>query len=132
MGSHAPAEGYSTFLDRFVKVVNDHNTELIMPMMSPDAVWERAVGPEAHGRRFVGRGEIEAGVQHYFDLFPDCQWTDTTTYIDEGQDVATVEWLFSYTTADGEKDAVRGVDVLGFKDGLIATKRTYHKNRNVN
>lgn len=131
MGSNAPNDGYTQFLDRFVEAVNAHDLDRIMPMLAPECEWERAVGTEAHGKRHVGHDEIREGIKYYFKLFPDCNWSDTTVYIDDNRDAATIEWLFSYTTFDGNTDAVRGVDVITFKDGLVGTKHTYHKNRSV-
>lgn len=131
MTNHEPPKGYASFLKEFVDAVNAHDVERFIPMMAPGCTWERAVGKEAHGRRFVGREAIAEGVQEYFDLFPDCKWTDSTTFVDKAQNAAIIEWLFSYTNAQGAKDSVRGVDVLTFEDGLISTKHTYHKNRTI-
>jgi ketosteroid isomerase-like protein len=39
------------------------------------------------------------------------------------------EWLFTGTTSDGKKVEVNGCDVFTFKDGKIALKNSYFKNR---
>ena len=39
------------------------------------------------------------------------------------------EWVFTATTSDGKKIEVKGCDVFTFKNGKIAVKESYFKNR---
>jgi ketosteroid isomerase-like protein len=39
------------------------------------------------------------------------------------------EWLFTGTTGDGKKVEVNGCDVFTFRNGKIAVKDSYFKNR---
>ena len=39
------------------------------------------------------------------------------------------EWLFTGTTSDGKKIEVNGYDVFTFRNGKIAVKDSYFKNR---
>ena len=38
-----------------------------------------------------------------------------------------LRWRFSWRDDDGEAGHVRGVDILGFRDGLVAEKLSYVK-----
>jgi len=39
------------------------------------------------------------------------------------------EWVFTGTTADGKKVEVNGSDIFTFRNGKIAVKNSYFKNR---
>ena len=55
----------------------------------------------------------------------DPKFTDEETFM--SGDRALVRWRFTWTNADGSEGHVRGVDVLRFRDGLVAEKLSYVK-----
>ena len=55
----------------------------------------------------------------------DPKLTDEETFM--SGDRALVRWRFTSTNEDGSGGHVRGVDVLRFRDGLVAEKLSYVK-----
>ena len=43
--------------------------------------------------------------------------------------VSVLEWVFTGTRADGTRVEVNGCDLFSFRDGRIAVKNSYRKNR---
>ena len=55
----------------------------------------------------------------------DPKFTDEETFM--SGDRSLVRWRFTWTNEDGSEGHVRGVDVLRFRDGLVAEKLSYVK-----
>ena len=61
-------------------------------------------------------------------MFPDAQWGNPRHFIEGDRGVS--EWTFTGTrVADGARVEVNGCDVFTFRDGKIAVKNSYRKNR---
>ena len=60
-------------------------------------------------------------------MFPDAQWHGAIHFIGGNRGVS--EWTFAGTGLDGKKVEVNGCDVFTFRDGKIAIKNSYRKNR---
>ena len=58
----------------------------------------------------------------------DCVF-ETTAGKEVCGDRGVSEWIFTGTTSDGKKVEVSGCDVFTFKNGKIAVKSSYFKNR---
>lgn len=53
------------------------------------------------------------------------KFTDEETF--RSGDRSLVRWRFTWTNEDGSEGHVRGMDVLRFRDGLVAEKLSYVK-----
>jgi ketosteroid isomerase-like protein len=62
-----------------------------------------------------------------FTTFPDAKWLNAKHVI--AGDRGFSEWVFSGTKADGTRVEVTGCDLFTFRDGKIAVKNSYRKNR---
>jgi hypothetical protein len=108
------------FLDGFANACNRHDIEAILTAMTHDAVmmsWGRlSDGPEA----------IAQTIRELFAAFPDAQWHCARHFIAGDRGVS--EWTFIGTGPNG-RSQVLGCDVFTFRDGKIAVKNSYRKQR---
>jgi hypothetical protein len=90
-------------------------------------VFETAMGPEVFGARHAGHAELGKAFSSVWDNFPDASWNDAvhTGFGDKGFS----QWTFRGTGRDGTKVEVWGVDLFEFRNGKIARKNTFRKNR---
>jgi ketosteroid isomerase-like protein len=79
------------------------------------------------GAVYVGQEEVRRGVEEVFATFPDAQWNHPTHFIAADRGVS--EWVFTATGPDGTRVEVQGCDVFTFRDGKIAVKNSYRKQR---
>ena len=114
-------------LDRFADAWNRHDLEALMSMMTDDCVFEASAGPHVNGHRSEGRAAVRAAYAAVFEAFPDAYWANARHFIAGSRGVS--EWTFSGTQGDGKPVEVNGCDLLTFRDGKIAIKNSYRKNR---
>jgi ketosteroid isomerase-like protein len=114
------------FLDAFADAWNRHDIEAILAAMTEDCVFQPAIGPEVHGARFVGREEVRRGIAKFFAAYPDSRWKNPAHFI--AGDRGVTEWIFSATGPSGPIET-NGCDVFTFRDGKIAVKDSYRKQR---
>jgi len=115
------------FLQSFADAFNAHDIKTIMSHMTDDCVFEASAGPDADGQRFVGQEQVKKAFEDVFATFPDAHWGNPRHFISE--DRGFTEWTFTGTKKDGTKLEVTGCDLFTFKDGKIAIKNSYRKNR---
>ena len=106
---------------------NAHDVDVLMTFMADDCVFETAGGPDVWGTRHAGRERVRAAFARVFATFPDVSFDDVRHVV--AGDRGLSEWIFRGTTADGKKVEVNGCDVFTFRDGKIALKSSYLKNR---
>ena len=63
--------------------------------------------------------------ERFFRETRDPVFTDEGTFV--CGDRACMQWRFTWTKDDGSQGHVRGVDVMRFRDGLVAEKLSYVK-----
>ena len=114
-------------LDRFAEAWNRHDLEALMSMMTDDCVFEASAGPDVNGQRSQGHEAVRAAYAAVFAAFPDAQWRNPRHFITGDRGVS--EWTFTGTQRDGKRVEVNGCDVFTFRDGKIAVKNSYRKNR---
>jgi steroid delta-isomerase-like uncharacterized protein len=114
-------------LDAFAEAFNRHDADGIMALMTDDCVFEASAGPEICGTRYDGRAAVRAGFAEVFATFRDAQWGNARHFIAGNRGVS--EWTFTGTRVDGTRVEVHGCDVFTFRDGKIAVKDSYRKNR---
>jgi steroid delta-isomerase-like uncharacterized protein len=114
-------------LERFADAWNRHDLDALMSMMTDDGVFEASAGPEVDGQRSEGRQAVRAAYAAVFEAFPDAHWANARHLIAGDRGVS--EWTFTGTQKDGKRVQVTGCDLFTFRDGKIAIKNSYRKNR---
>lgn len=116
-----------TELQAFADAFNRHDADALMRFMTDDCVFEASAGPEACGTRHVGKEAVRAGFSEIWTTYPDARWRSPRHFVSGERGVS--EWTFTGTRADGSRVEVNGCDVFTFRDGRIALKNSYRKNR---
>lgn len=114
-------------LERFAKAWNGHDLDGLMGMMTEDGVFEASAGNFVNGERFEGQEAVRGAFAAVFEQFPDAQWSNPQHFVQGDRGVS--EWTFTGTLADGRRVEVRGCDLLTFREGKIAVKNSFRKNR---
>lgn len=114
-------------LQAFADAWNRHDVDSLMSFMTEDCVFEASAGPEACGTRYAGREAVRAGFVQVWKTFPDAHWGNAHHFVQGDRGVS--EWTFTGTGADGIRVEVHGCDLFTFRDGKIAVKDSYRKNR---
>ena len=115
------------FLQSFADAFNAHNINAIMSHMTDDCLFEASAGPDSDGEKFAGQEQVRKAFEDVFAAFPDAHWGKARHFILGNRGFS--EWIFTGTKLDGTKIEVTGVDLFTFKDGKIAIKNSYRKNR---
>ena len=116
-----------TLLDRFADAWNRHDLDALMSMMTDDCVFEASAGRYANGQCSVGQQAVRAAYAAVFETFHDAHWANPRHFVVGNRGVS--EWTFTGTHNDGTRVEVTGCDLLTFRDGRIAIKNSYRKNR---
>ena len=114
-------------LAAFADAWNRHDVDALMTFMTDDCVFETANGPDAFGTRHVGMAAVRTAFESAWKNFPDAQWRDGRHFVAGDRGIS--EWLFTGTAADGSRVEANGVDVFTFRDGKIAVKNVFRKDR---
>lgn len=114
-------------LQAFADAWNRHDIDALMSFMSDDCLFEASGGPDVCGTRYAGREAVRAGFAEVWATFPDAHWGDARHSVHGDRGVS--EWTFTGTRADGTRVEVHGCDLFTFRDGKIAVKNSYRKNR---
>ena len=123
----APRPVDSNFLKEFAAAWNRHDIDALMSFMADDCSFHAAAGPDLNGRSFVGREAVRAGFALAWQTFPDAAWLDGDHFVCGDRGVS--ESTFAGTRADGTRIEARMVDVFAFRDGKIAVKNAFRKDR---
>ncbi|HMU47368.1 MAG TPA: nuclear transport factor 2 family protein [Chitinophagaceae bacterium] len=115
------------FLQSFADAFNAHDLDAIMSHMTDDCVFEASAGPDVDGEKFTGQEQVKKAFADVFETFPDAHWGNPRHFISGDRGLS--EWVFTGTKSDGTKVEVTGCDLFTFKDGKIAIKNSYRKNR---
>jgi steroid delta-isomerase-like uncharacterized protein len=125
--THMPAEVTEESLQAFADAWNRHDVDALMSLMSDDCVFEASAGPETCGTRYTGREAVRAGYREVWTTFPDAHWGNARHFVCGDRGVS--EWIFTGTRVDGTRVEVHGCDLFTFRNGKIALKNSYRKNR---
>lgn len=115
------------FLTAFAAAWNRHDIDALMAFMAEDCAFHAVAGPDLQGRSFIGRDAVREGFQLAWQTFPDAAWLDGEHFVAGDRGVS--ESTFCGTKADGTRIEARMVDVFTFRDGKIALKNAYRKDR---
>ena len=114
-------------LDRFLAAWNARDVGALMDCMAEDCAFHGSAGPDAEGRKHMGRDAVRAAYAALFDAFPQAAWT-RGRHVVTG-DTGLSSWRFVGTTAAGQQIEVDGCDIFAFSGELIALKDSYRKAR---
>ena len=114
-------------LDRFCAAWNAHDLDALMACMAENCTFHVSSGPEAEGKRYVGRYAVRAGYAAVFAAFPDAQWRDGRHLVTGDRGVST--WRFVGHDKAGHLHDVDGCDLFTFAGELISLKDSYRKAR---
>jgi steroid delta-isomerase-like uncharacterized protein len=115
------------FLQDFADAWNRHDADALMLFMTDDCVFDASAGTEQCGTRYVGREAVRAGYAEVWSAFPDAHWGEAHHFVHGDRGVS--EWTFTGTKRDGSRVEVNGCDLFTFREGKIAVKNSYRKNR---
>ncbi len=116
-------------LNSLFEAFNAHDAAKVVSLMTDDCVFEAAAGPDAHGARYIGKTAVRAAFENVWASMPDVQW-DVQNQFHAG-DRAVSEWIFKATRGDGSRIEVQGCDLFTIRDGKVALKQAFRKDRPV-
>jgi steroid delta-isomerase-like uncharacterized protein len=125
--SNLIAEVTTEVLQAFADAWNRHDVDALMSFMSDDCVFEASAGPDICGTRYQGHEAVRAAFAEVWMTFPDAHWGNPRHFVHGDRGVS--EWTFTGARADGTRVEVHGCDLFAFRDGKIALKNSYRKNR---
>jgi taurine dehydrogenase small subunit len=114
-------------LERFADGWNRHDVDFLMTFMTDDCVFETTAGKEVCGTRYAGRATVRDAFARVFKIYPDAHFGSARHFVAGDRGVS--EWIFTGTTSEGKRVEVKGCDVFTFRDGKIAVKNSYRKQR---
>jgi steroid delta-isomerase-like uncharacterized protein len=127
MAITAVSEVTLEFLEAFGEGWNRHDPDALMAFMADECAFETTAGPEVCGKRYEGREAVRQAFARVFAMFPDAHFGHARHFV--SGDRGCSEWTFTGTGRDGKRLEVLGCDLFTFKDGKIALKSSYFKNR---
>ena len=128
MNTRVPTDAVTTdFLQAFGDAWNRHDIEALMAAMTDDCEFHAVAGPDLLGKSFIGRDAVRAGFELAWQTFPDAAWLNPVHFV-SGQRGVT-ESTFAGTKMDGTRIEARMVDIFTFRDGKIAVKNAFRKDR---
>lgn len=114
-------------LEAFNAAWNRHDIDALMSFMAEECVFYAVAGADVQGREFLGTDAVRQGFQAAWQACPDASWTEGVHFVAGDRGVS--ESTFRGTRGDGARIEARMVDVFTFKDGKIAVKNAFRKDR---
>lgn len=114
-------------LHRFLDAWNARDVDALMDCMADDCAFHGSSGPDAWGRRHVGRDAVRLAYAGLFSAYPQAAWTNGRHVVTGETGLST--WRFLGAMTDGRTVAVDRCDIFAFTDDRIALKDSYRKAR---
>lgn len=114
-------------MGKILAAFNNHDVEAIGTFFAEDGVMLAPAGPEPVGATLKGPEAIKQALRTRFAASPDLRWTEAKTWI--SGDKAVSEWRVRGTAPDGSIIDTLGCDLWEFRDGKVARKDTYYKQK---
>ena len=127
MTSQRTDQGNERLLQAFADAWNRHDVDALMSMMTIDCVFEASGGPAIDGARHEGQPAVRVAYTAVFEQYPDAHWGNARHFVTGDRGVS--EWTFTGTRTDGTRVEVNGCDLFTLRNGKIATKNSFRKNR---
>jgi ketosteroid isomerase-like protein len=112
-------------LKEYLEAFNRHDLDAIMGFFAEDCVFYMPRGAAPRGDRYVGKGQVRAGLAKRFEGIPDVHYGEDKHWVCGSLGVS--EWTLTGTSSAGAKLEVRGVDLLEFENGKIIRKDSFWK-----
>jgi len=125
--SQATDRDKESLLHAFADAWNRHDVDALMSMMTIDGVFEASGGNMVDGERYEGQRAVRAAYAAVFEQYPDAHWGNARHFVTGDRGVS--EWTFTGTLKDGKRVEVLGCDLFTFRNGKIAIKNSFRKNR---
>ncbi|MEI6116988.1 MAG: nuclear transport factor 2 family protein [Burkholderiales bacterium] len=123
------SERLETMLKAFGQAFNRHDADALVAMMTGDCVFRMAMGSDPNGTEVKGREAVRQAFLQTFKNFPDARWVPRAPDFVAGNRGVS-EWTFQATRkSDGVRFDMAGLDVFTFRDGKIAIKDSFRKER---
>jgi ketosteroid isomerase-like protein len=119
--------GTEALLQAFADAWNRHDVDALMSMMTTDCVFEASGGNSVDGERHEGQTAVRAAYAAVFERYPDAHWGGARHFATGDRGLS--EWTFTGTLKDGTRVEVNGCDLFTFRNGKIAIKNSFRKNR---
>jgi steroid delta-isomerase-like uncharacterized protein len=123
----ADEQDLERLLQTFADAWNRHDVDALMSMMADECAFEASGGQDVNGERHAGRQAVQAAFAAVFAQYPDAHWGNARHFVKGDRGVS--EWTFTGTLEDGRRVEVAGCDLLTFRNGKIALKNSFRKNR---
>ncbi len=117
----------TSVLPAFADAWNRHDVDALMSMMTTDCVFHASGGHAVNGETHEGQRAVRAAFTAVFAQYPDAHWGNARHFVTGDRGVS--EWTFTGTLDDGTRVEVAGCDVFTFRNGKIAIKDSFRKNR---
>jgi len=115
------------FLQAFANAWNRHDVDGLMSFMTDDCVYDTSAGDDVSRTSYEDSDAVRAAFAKVLEILSDAHWGDARHFVSGDRGVS--EWVFTGTQADGTRKEVNGCDILTFREGKIAVKSSYLKNR---
>jgi steroid delta-isomerase-like uncharacterized protein len=125
MNTNADNSASVELLQQILHAFNRHDLDAIMEFFAEDVVFESPRGPDAWGRRFLGKDRVREGLAARFTGIPDVHYGDDTHWACGDRGVS--EWTLTGTTTEGVPVNVRGCDLWEFRGDEIVRKDSFWK-----
>jgi len=107
-------------LERLRDAMNDHDAQRVASLFAEDYQSTQPLHP---GRGFGGSAQVLENWSSVFDGVPDFSAVLVASSVNAGLEWG--EWNWSGHHVDGSPFAMRGVTILGVREGLVAEARLY-------
>ena len=127
--SEPDSERLKALLKSFGQAFNRHDADALISMMTEDCVFRMSMGTTPGGNEVIGREAVREAFKQTFANFPDARWIPRAPDFVAG-DRGVSEWTYQATRkSDGVRFEMAGVDIFTFRDGMIAIKDAFRKER---
>jgi uncharacterized protein (TIGR02246 family) len=107
---------------RFTETFNRDDLDGVMSFMAEDAIYDEFNGTQSRGKEAIR----EAFVPQFRGDYGRIRFQTEDLFVDPDSGKALIRWVCTLES-EGQSSAWRGLDILHFKDGLLAEKHTYAK-----
>jgi ketosteroid isomerase-like protein len=111
-------------INQFNSAFNLHDVQAVMALMTEDCIFENTY-PPPDGERIEGQEAVRHFWEEFFRSSPDAVFQCEEMIAHE--DRCVIRWKYDWTSTDGSRGHVRGVDVLRVRNGKVAEKLAYVK-----
>ncbi len=110
-------------IKRFEDSFNRHDVDAVMADMTDDCVFELVAPIEQGGGLWEGQAAVRAVFESLDQTFP--AYAFATEDVFACGERCAYRWILRWTLPDGNRGAIRGVDLFTVRGGKVARKASY-------